>query len=94
MDDTLSGRHIKAARAILGWTRKDLAGRAGVTAETVKVVETDKAQLAALAPTRAQLAEALEKEGMVFTTGGAPGVQLVPLEEGLRTDQLNASNDD
>jgi len=94
MDDTVSGRHIKAARAILGWTRKELAARAGVSPATVKVVETDTDSLPALAPTRARFAGVLEGEGIVFTTGSAPGVQLVPAGEGLRTDELNASNDD
>ncbi|WP_454916520.1 transcriptional regulator [Xanthobacter sediminis] len=94
MDDKVSGRHIKAARAILGWTRTDLAARAGVSAATVKVVETDTDGLPALAPTRAQFVRVLERAGIAFTTGSAPGVRLVPVEEGLRADELNASNDD
>lgn len=94
MDDTASGRQIKAARAILGWTRNTLAARAGVSPATVKVVETDADGLPALAATRAQFVRVLEGAGIVFTTGSAPGVQFVPSEEGLRADELNASNDD
>ncbi|MDQ0504536.1 helix-turn-helix domain-containing protein [Xanthobacter agilis] len=94
MDNTVSGRQIKAARAILGWTREVLAARAGVTAATVKIVETDDTGLSALAPTRNQLVDVLEGERIVFLASPAPGVQLVPAEDGLRPDELNASNDD
>lgn len=94
MDDRISGRQIKAARALLGWTRKDLAARSGVTAPTVHVIETDESNMGALSPTRAQLTRALDEAGIVFATGAAPGVQLMPAEQGLRPDELNASNDD
>lgn len=94
MDDTVSGRQIKAGRSLLGWRRRDLAARAGTSAATVKMVETDDTVMPALAPTRIRLAQALEGEGIAFTLGSAPGVQLVPMEQGLRLDELNASNDD
>jgi transcriptional regulator with XRE-family HTH domain len=35
----LSTRQIKAARALLGWTRKDLANKSGLSPETVKNIE-------------------------------------------------------
>lgn len=35
----LSTRQIKAARALLGWTRKDLANKSGMSPETVKNIE-------------------------------------------------------
>ncbi len=35
----LSARQIKAARALLKWTRKDLAKASGMSAETVKNIE-------------------------------------------------------
>ncbi|MFG1479067.1 helix-turn-helix transcriptional regulator [Xanthobacter sp. V4C-4] len=94
MEETVSGRQIKAARALLGWKRADLATRSGVTAPTVRVIETDEANVPALAPTRAQLTRVLHAAGIVFATGGAVGVQLVQAEEGLAVDELNASNDD
>ncbi|WP_234050447.1 MULTISPECIES: helix-turn-helix transcriptional regulator [unclassified Xanthobacter] len=94
MNDTVSARQIKAARAILGWRRQDLASRAGMSPATVKVVETDEDALPALAPTRARLVKVLEAAGIRFLLGSAPGVQLIPAEEGLRAEDLNASNDD
>jgi len=94
MEEWISGRQIKAARALLGWKRKDLAGRCGVSDETVEVVEADEANQAALAATRTGMRRALEAQGVTFTNGGAIGVALVPAAIGLRADQLNASNDD
>lgn len=94
MSDSVSGRQIKAARALLGWKRDALAARAGVTAPTVQVIEADDSLLEALTPTRDRLVEVLQAEHVVFTTGSAPGVQVVPAEAGLQPDELNASNDD
>ncbi len=39
MTRLLSARQIKAARALLKWTRKDLAKESGMSAETVKNIE-------------------------------------------------------
>ncbi|MDD3181281.1 MAG: helix-turn-helix transcriptional regulator [Alphaproteobacteria bacterium] len=35
----LSARQIKAARALLSWTRKDLGNKSGMSAETIKNIE-------------------------------------------------------
>lgn len=90
----VNGRQIKAGRALLGWSRKALADRTGVTADTVKVVEKDPGALEALASTRARLCAVLEGEGVAFLNGGSMGVQIVPRDEGIRAEDLNASNDD
>lgn len=90
----VNGRQIKAGRALLGWSRKDLADRAGVTADTVKVVEKDSGVLEALSSTRARLCATLEGEGIAFLNGSGFGVQIVPRDEGIRAEDLNASNDD
>lgn len=90
----ITGRQIKAARALLGWSRKELAERTGVTSETVQVVEKDDVALDALASTRSRLCRTLEGGGISFLNGGATGVQIQPADEGLRPEDLNASNDD
>lgn len=90
---TVSGRQIKAARALLGWSRAELADRTGVSTPTVKVVEKDSGVLEALASTRARLCRVLEAEGVSFLNAGTMGVQIIPRDEGLRTEDLNASND-
>lgn len=90
----ITGRQIKAARALLGWTRKDLADRTGVTSETVQVVEKDDVALEALSSTRSRLCRTLESGGIAFLNGGATGVQIASSDEGMRPEDLNASNDD
>ena len=94
----VTGRQIKAGRALLGWKRAHLAQRCGVTAPDVKAVEGDQspqgAPFDALAGTRERIAAALQSAGIEFTNGGALGVVLRPRSEGLRPEDLNASNDD
>lgn len=90
----VTGRQIKAGRALLGWKRKELAARAGVAEAVVRAAEADEAAHDALLSTRARLADALADAGIDFTNGGALGVILRPHSEGLRPEELNASNDD
>jgi len=66
----IDGRQIRAARAMLGWSREDLACQAGVAVEAVQQFEHhhdvgDETRLA--------LAFRLEAEGLVFFPGFAPG---------------------
>lgn len=89
----VNGRQIKAARALVGWRRKDLAERAGMSAATVKVVESEADDGESLADTRERLRHTLSAAGIEFLNGGAPGVRLVPKDEGIRPEDLNASND-
>lgn len=90
----VTGRQIKAGRALLGWRRKDLSTQCGVEEDEVRAVEADEAAQEALAIMRARLAGALESAGIEFTNGGVLGVVLRPRAQGLRTEDLNASNDD
>ncbi|MBP2152259.1 transcriptional regulator [Xanthobacter autotrophicus DSM 597] len=90
----VNGRQIKAGRALLGWSRKDLAERAGVTADTVKVVEQDAVTIEALASTRARLSATLAGEGINFLNDSGVGVEIVSRDAGIRAEDLNASNDD
>ncbi|MGR7997012.1 helix-turn-helix domain-containing protein [Xanthobacter sp. ZOL 2024] len=94
MLNSISGRQIKAARALLGWTRKDLAGHVGVTAETVQIVESDETIMPALAGTRERMRRVLEAAGIAFTNGGSPGVRVMPADHAVAVGDLNASNDD
>lgn len=66
---------------------------AGISDATVKVVEKDPGLLEALAGTRARMCQVLEAAGIGFTNGGSIGVRLQPRDEGLRPEDLNASND-
>ncbi len=89
----VNGRQIKAARALIGWRRQQLAELAGMSADAVKVVESELGDGEALAEARERLRQALVAAGVEFLNGGAPGVRLLPRDEGLRPEDLNASND-
>ncbi|OYX71783.1 MAG: hypothetical protein B7Y95_12220 [Rhizobiales bacterium 32-66-11] len=82
-------QQIKAARALLGWTKGDLERSCGIPTATIKALETGGVsdQPESLQRMRA----ALDTAGVEFIEAG---VRLRPTGEGLRADQLNASNDD
>ena len=65
---------MRMARAALGWGVRDLAERAGVTANTISRYENGAD---ALGETLAKIQRALEAGGVEFTNGDAPGVRLV-----------------
>ena len=71
----VTSAQIRAARALLNWTVRDLADRAGVHRNTVTRAETD-----ATGPGHAQEAirKALEDAGIEFIpeNGGGAGVRL------------------
>lgn len=72
----ISGAQVQAARALLGWTTRDLAKRAVVSISTVNMMEgadglpsTSREHVAAVEAT-------LEAMGIEFLNGDAPGVRL------------------
>ncbi|TCT02414.1 transcriptional regulator [Aquabacter spiritensis] len=85
----VSVRQIAAACALLGLTRSELSARAGV--EDAILAGLDRAPPDDILIET--LRQTLEAAGVDFIDGGAPGVRLRPPPEGLRADQLNASND-
>ena len=66
------------ARAALGWGVRDLAERAGVTANTISRYENGAD---ALGETLAKIQRALEAGGIEFTNGDMPGVRLKRRQE-------------
>ena len=65
---------IRAARGLLDWTVRDLAERAGVPRDTLSNIETGA--YAGAPETLAAIRRALERSGVEFTNGDAPGVRL------------------
>jgi transcriptional regulator with XRE-family HTH domain len=65
---------VRAARALLRWSLKELAGKANVSIVTVSRFETELAQ--PIPATRAAIQRALEEGGVEFTNGDQPGVKL------------------
>ncbi len=63
-------QHSVQARAMLGWSREELARQAGVTVDAVQQFES---QGDVGDETRLALAFRLEAEGLVFFPGFAPG---------------------
>ncbi|WP_224543534.1 multiprotein-bridging factor 1 family protein [Mesorhizobium sp. CA16] len=68
---------MRAARALIGLSQSELAKRAGVSIPTVKRCESDSERVAAVsAETQDKIRSVLEAEGVEFTNGNHPGVQL------------------
>ena len=65
----ITGAQIELARAMLGWSERELAHKAGVRVFTVRSIESDatNGRLPGLNAIRA----ALEAHGITFTAGGA-----------------------
>jgi transcriptional regulator with XRE-family HTH domain len=72
----ITSEQIRAARALLRWEQKDLAGASKVSLPSVKRLETIRGALAAQERTVERLRRALEAAGVEFTNGGQPGVRL------------------
>jgi transcriptional regulator with XRE-family HTH domain len=87
---------IKMARAAVGWGVRELAERAGITANTVTRIENGSD---AKQSTIEAIRRALESAGVEFTNGNAPGVRLRKGSIGdpsasIPVEDLNASNDE
>lgn len=76
---SVSLRQLQAARALVGWSRADLAKRAGVSEITVKRAEAPSGEdVGGRASTAQKLVAALESAGVIFLAenGEGPGVRL------------------
>lgn len=70
----IDGRHVVAARSLLRMTQQELADAANVAKQTVMRIETN--QTVPHHGTLEALREALERRGIEFLNGDAPGVRL------------------
>ena len=94
----ISTRQMKAARALLEWSQRELAAASGLSAPTIKRLESQTGELKGRGDTVGRIVAALESAGVEFIpeNGGGFGVRLrkgrepetIPLED------LNASNDE
>jgi len=67
----ITGAQIRAARALLGWSTRDLAKRASLTVPVILQIDSEGV------PGLAAIQRALEAAGVVvFTNGDEPGVKL------------------
>jgi transcriptional regulator with XRE-family HTH domain len=92
----IEAAQVRAARALIGWSRADLADAAGVSLSIVDRFETGQPDIPADAV--AKVRSALESAGVAFIpkNGGGAGVRLRKGGESkyIGWDDLNASNDD
>jgi predicted transcriptional regulator len=72
----ITGRHIRAGRALLGWAQSDLSKRSKVALRTVLRMEGFDGAVSARTETLNRVIVALEKAGVEFLDGENPGVRL------------------
>jgi len=75
----VTGTQIRAARAMLGWTQKQLAEKSGVGFNTVQRAERSDGTVLGAVSTVIKLQTALESGGIIFLDaeeGIGPGVRL------------------
>ena len=74
----VSVEQVKAARALLRWSQRDLARASGVSEPTIKRIEAKPGPLTGRPSTISAIRVALEKAGVLFIeeNGGGPGVRL------------------
>ncbi len=84
---------MRAARALIGWSKARLAEAADLPLPRLKRYEKG-ARLEIPEQDLEALRHALEAAGVEFLNGGQPGVRLKPAAVAVSVDQLNASNDE
>jgi transcriptional regulator with XRE-family HTH domain len=78
---------LRMARAAVGWGVRELAKKAGVTANTVTRIENGAD---AKQSTMDRLQDALEAAGVEFTNGEQPGVRLTKVSKAHSVEPGNA----
>ncbi len=73
---TVYGSHIRAARALLGWSQQELALKAKVALGTVKRIEGFDGPAGARTDTIRKVVFVLEKSGIEFLNDDRPGVRV------------------
>jgi predicted transcriptional regulator len=75
----ITGRHIRAARALLGWAQGELSKRSKVALRTIRRMEGFDSAVGARTDTLGRVVAVLEKAGVEFLDSGSPGVRLKPV---------------
>jgi hypothetical protein len=95
----ITAAQIRGARAMVGLTKEDLAADSKLPLSSIEIIESDIA--AADAKAILAVRAALEARGILFLPSGSqdaggPGVRLKSWDEddGIRPEDLNATNDD
>ncbi len=78
IQDRITPAQLRAARALVNWTAKDVAERAQIGVATVRRAELAQGALGITAANEAAIRRALEGAGVIFVAenGEGPGVRL------------------
>ena len=74
----VTARQLKAARALLGWSQRDLSEKSGVSLPTIASLEQDEGELGGREATRKKLFAAFDRAGLTFLNAAELGVILRP----------------
>lgn len=72
----LTSDQIRAARALVRWSARELAQKAGLSLPTVQRLEAAEGVPSTSVKTLLSVKGALEEAGVEFTNGDTPGVKL------------------
>jgi transcriptional regulator with XRE-family HTH domain len=72
----ISGAQVRGARALLGWTAKELARKANVGISTVQRIENAAGPPNVQVSNLASIQSTLEAAGIEFINGDAPGIRM------------------
>jgi predicted transcriptional regulator len=72
----ITGTHIRAARALLGWTQRGLSKKSHVALGTILRMEGFDGAIGARTETLGKVVATLEKAGVEFLDDERPGVRL------------------
>jgi transcriptional regulator with XRE-family HTH domain len=80
----ITGRQLRAARALIGWEQITLAKRSRVAIGTIRRMESFGGEIGSRTSTLSQVQATLEKAGIEFLNHDSPGVRLRPLSSADR----------
>jgi len=73
----INGRHVRAARGLLGWTQRDLSAKAKVALGTLRRIEiSDDPVAGTRLETIVRIAKTLDRAGVEFLNDDRPGVRM------------------
>jgi predicted transcriptional regulator len=76
----ITGRQLRAARALIGWEQVELAKRSRVAIGTIRRMESFPGEIGSRTSTLSQVISTLESSGIEFLNGESPGVRLHPVK--------------
>ena len=72
----ITGRHLRAARGLLGWTQASLSKKSRVALGTIRRMEGFDGPVGSRTETLAKVIAVFEKAGIEFLGDDRPGVRL------------------